>query len=292
MYDAQLVRKVAIVSDSICCLPRELVEKYGICVVPIQIMYEGRSYRDGIDISPSEVYSIMRRRDNLPTTSTPSTGDFLSAYRRMSLNAESILCITVTSLQSRTYDTAVVAKDMAKEVIPGTTIQVLDSRAVAGALGFIVLEAARAASRGADLPEATEVAKGMMGKVHFLAVLDTLFYLARSGRVGRAAAWAGSLLDIKPVLGHSPSVGETVAVARPRSKMKAVERMLEIMTEKVGGSKVHAIVNHADEPEEGERLKERIRSRFDCVELYITEFTPGMGVHTGPGLLAIGFWAE
>jgi len=132
----------------------------------------------------------------------------------------------------------------------------------------------------------------MMGKVNFLAMLDTLYYLARLGRIARAAAWAGSVLDMKPVLEHSPAVGETMPVARPRTKRRAIERMLRIMAERAGNSTVHVMVHHADELEEARKLADEIKSRFNCAELYITEFTPVMGVHTGPGLLAIGFYAD
>lgn len=286
------MRKVSIITDSTACIPEELVTKYDICVVPIKIVFEGKSYRDGIDMSPGEVYRIMRQRENLPTTSTPSAGDFLATYRRLSEEAESILCITVTAQQSKIYDAALVAKEMVSEVIPNTAIEVIDSRAVGGALGFIVLEAARAASQGADLAQAAEAARSMMPRVNFIAMLDTLFYLARTGRTGRAQAWAGSLLKIKPIVGHDTSIGETIPVARPRTKANAVWRLLEIMAERVGDSPVHVIMHHADELEAGEKLKAEIASRFNCVELHLTEFTPGMGVHAGPGVLAISFYTE
>ncbi len=286
------MKKVAILTDSTCCLPPELVEQYDICVVPLEIIYEGKSYRDGIDMTPGEVYKIMRKRQNMPTTSTASAGDFLNAYRQLGQEAESILCITLTSLQSMTFDAASAAKEIAKEEIPNTAVEVFDSRAVSGALGFIVLEAARVASQGANLGQAVEAARNMMGKVNFLAMLDTLYYLARLGRIARAAAWAGSLLSMKPIVEHSPAVGETTPVARPRTKTRAVERMLEIMAQRMGDSKVHVMVHHADELEEAEKLAAEIDSRFNCAELHLTEFTPVMGVHTGPGLLAIAFYAE
>ncbi len=286
------MKKVSIVTDSTACIPEELVAKYDICVVPLVIIFEGKSYHDGVDMSPGEVYRIMRRRENLPTTSTPSGGDFLSAFRRLSEQAESILCITVTAQQSKIYDTALVAKELAKDVIPNTAIDVIDSRAVGGALGLIVLEAARAASQGADLAQAAEAARSMMPRVNFFAMLDTLFYLARTGRTGRAQAWGGTLLKIKPILEHATSTGVTMPVARPRTKTKAVAHLLEIMAERVGDSPVHVIAHHADELEEGEKLKAEIASRFNCVELHLTEFTPGMGVHAGPGVLAIAFYTE
>jgi DegV family protein with EDD domain len=256
------------------------------------IIHEGRSYRDRIDISPTEVYKIMRKRKNLPTTSVPSPEDFLSTYRELSQKAETILCITLTSLQSGVFNMASSAKEMAKDVIPNTMIKVIDSRAVAGSLGFIVLEAARIAGQGAELAKVTEVTLSMISKVSSFFVLDTLYYLARTGRIARAAAWAGSILDIKPIVAHFPSVGETTPVSRPRSKTKAIERMLEMMTERIGDSRAHVMVEHADECEEAEKFKATINSRFNCVELYVTEFTPSMGVHAGPGVLGISFYTD
>ena len=286
------MKKVAVITDSVCCLPAELVKKYDISVVPIYVVYKGKSLRDGIDISPTEVYKIMRKRKDLPTTSTPPVGDFLDAYREASRKAESILCITLTSLQSKVFEAAMVAREQAKEAVPSTTIEVMDSRAVGGALGFIALEAARVASQGAELPQVVDAARNMMGKVGFLAMVDTLYFLARTGRIAKAAAWAGSLLDMKPVVEHSPAVGELTPVARPRTRAKAVELMLKLMAEKVGNNTAHVIVHHADELEDGEKLKAEIEKRFRCTELYLTEFTPAMGVHAGPGVLAISFYAD
>jgi DegV family protein with EDD domain len=286
------VKKVAVITDSVCCLPVELVEKYDIHVIPIYIVYKGKSYRDGVDISPTEVYKIMRKKKDLPTTSTMSAGDFLDAYRQASQKAESILCVTLTSLQSKVFEAAMVAKEQAKEAVPNATIEVMDSRAVGGALGFIALEAARVASQGAELPKVIDAARNMMGRVGFLAMVDTLYFLARTGRIARAAAWAGSLLDVKPVVEHSPAVGELTPVARPRTKAKAVELMLKLMAEKVGNRTVHVIVHQADELEDGEKLKAEIGARFKCAELYLTEFTPAMGIHAGPGVLAISFYAD
>ena len=286
------MRKVNIVTDSTSCIPKELIDKHNIFVVPLLIIIDGRGYCDGVDISPSEVYKIMRRKENLPTTSTPSVGDFLNTFRRMSEQAESVLCINVTSEQSKIYDTAMVAKEMAKEELPNTTIEVLDSRAAASALGLIVVEAARAAEQGADLTQVTEVARGMMPRVHYLAMVDDLYYLARTGRIGKAMAWAGTVLNIKHIVGHDTSVGVTFPVDRPRTKAKAISRLLELMEERIGGSRAHVIVTHADEEEEGEKLKAEIASRFNCAEIYLTEFTPGMGVHAGPGVLGAAFYTE
>lgn len=285
-------RKVAVIADSTCCLPPEILQQYDIRLVPIIIHYNGNDFRDGIDIAAGEVYRIMRKREDLPSTSTPSTGDFLDAYRQASESAESAVCITLTSLQSKTFETAAVARKMAEEALPGMSIEVIDSRAVGGALGFVVLETARAANRGAALEEVCQVARRTMERVTLVAMVDSLYYLARTGRIAKAAAWAGSLLNMKPVLEHTTAVGETMPLARPRSKARAIEIMLDSMAERVGDASVHVNVHHADELEEGERLKAEIGRRFKCSELFLTEFTPGMGVHAGPGIIGMSFMTD
>lgn len=287
-----VVKDVSVVTDSTSCLPDELVTEHDICVVPLNILLKGKSYRDGIDISPNEVYRIMRRRRELPTTSTPSAGDFLDTFQRLSQNTESILCITVTSEQSKIYETALLAKQMAREKLPETPIEVLDSRAASSALGLIVLEAARAANRGSDLALTLEAARGMIPRVTYLAVVDTLYYLARTGRIGKAAAWGGALLKMKPIVGHDTSIGLTTPVARPRTRAKAINLLLELMGKKIGNSPAHVIVNHADELEDGQRLEAEISSRFNCAEIYLSEFPPSMGIHAGPGVLGAAFYTD
>jgi DegV family protein with EDD domain len=284
--------RIAIVTDSTCCLPAELLARYSIHVVPLLICIGGKSHRDNVDITPQEVYKIMRRDEDLPTTSVPTPDDFSKAFVAAGKEAEGIVCITLTGLQSKTYETAVLAKKIAEEAMPKMAIEVIDSRAVSGALGFTVLEAARAAESGADLKGVCAAAHKTMAKINFLAMVDTLHFLARTGRIARAAAWAGAVLNMKPVLEHSTAIGETSPFARPRSKAKAVELMLQTMAERMGNSTIHVLVHHADELEEGEKLKSDIARRFKCAELYLTEFTPIMGVHAGPGVLAVAFWKE
>ena len=202
------------------------------------------------------------------------------------------MCVTVTSEQSKIYETALLAREMALERRPGTAIEVLDSRAASSAMGLIALEAARAANTGADLARTLDAARGMIPRVTYLAMVETLYYLARTGRIGKAAAWAGSMLNIKPIVGHDTSVGLTTPVARPRTRAKAVNLLLELMSDKIGDSQAHVIVNHADELEDGKKLEAEIASRFNCVEIHLAEFAPSMGIHAGPGVLGAAFYTD
>ena len=279
-------------TDSTCCLPPELMSKYHIQVVPLLIIHQGDTYRDGIDLPVSEVYRIMRRRQEMPTTAVPSPVDFLETYRQLSEKAESILCVTVTSTLSGTFKAALLAREMAREEMPNTAIEVIDSRTVAGSMGFIVLAAARAAAEGADLVSAGDAARSMIPRVSFVSAIDTLYYLARTGRTGKASAWAASVLNIKPIVEIPTSEGQTVPVERARTRAKAMKRLLGIVAERVGESPVHVMVHHADMPEEAEAVRAQLAAQFDCAELHVTEFTPLMGVHTGPGLVGIAFYKE
>lgn len=281
--------KVALVTDSTACLPQELVERYNIQIVPIQLIHQGRAYRDGVDITAEEFYHLLEKADKLPTTASASPGAFLEVFRQLSRTAGSILCITLSSRVSAMYDSARTAQKTARELILNTAIYVLDSGTAAMAQGFIVLKAARTAEKGGSLEEVLQAAQSLMPKVHLVALLDTLYYLAKGGRIPQVAAWAGSVLDVKPLV--QMRNGEVSLLDRVRGKARALDRLLEVMKERVAPHQpLHIAFFHSNVPEEAEKLKERVTALFPCEELYITPFTPVMGVHTGPGLLGVAFY--
>lgn len=283
--------KVAIVTDTTACIPKEEVEKYGIEAVPIEFIFGDKSYRDGIDMSPAEFYARLRRAKKLPTTSSSSPNSYLEAYRKASQRASSILCITPPSKLSGMFNSAQLAMKMAKESLPNIAIELLDCGTAAAAQGLVVLAAARAAALGKSLAEVVETAKGVMRRVNLLATLDTLKYLVRGGRVPKAAGLAGSLLQIKPIF--TVNDGDAHPVTNARTNPGATKRILELMGQKIiKGQPLHAAVMHADALDRAKELRDEISSRFDCTELFITEFTPVMGVHTGPGVVGIAFYSE
>lgn len=285
------MKRVGIVTDSTACVPQEFVEKYGIHVVPINVIFEDRVYRDGVDITPDEVYSLLQGAKRLPTTASPPPGVYLETYREASKETDSILCISVSSSLTSIFESSWQAKEMAKEELPGINIEALDCRTAAGGQAFVVMEAARAAASGRSLAEVAEVAKRVMAKVNVIVVLDTLYYLAKGGRIPKAASWAGSFFKIKPII--EVAEGEAGLLERTRTKPRGVDRLLGIMRERLGTTKpLHVIVMHGGASHEAEKLKDRVVSEFHCVELHTTEFTPVMGVHTGPGLLGLAFYAE
>ena len=282
--------KVAIVTDSVACIPKELVEQYGIEVVPVEIIFDDKSYRDGLDISPTEFYTLLRQVEKLPTTAASLPGSFLEAYRKASRRAAKILCITLSAKLSGMFNSARQAIEIAKDSLPDVVIELLDSETAAAAQGLVVLAAARAATVGEGLTKVIEVAKGVMQRVNLLATLDTLYYLAKGGRVPKVGALASSLLKIKPIL--TISKGEAHSVTNPRTTPGAMKRMLKIMEQKVDkGQPLHLAVMHADALDRAVALRDEIASRFDCAEVFITEFTPVMGAHTGPGVVGVAFYS-
>jgi len=280
------MRRVAIVTDSAACLPAELVREYGIHIVPFGLIFGEQVLRDGVDITPDQFYRRLAQARELPKTSQPAVGDFLRVYEPLSREARAILSIHIPREMSGAVSTARAAARM----VEGVPIYVMDSRTAVTAQGFIVLEAARMAATGADLEQVVARAQEMISRVHLLATLETLDYLRRSGRVPAVAALLGSALQIHPIFSFRD--GRADVLARVRTKARAVEWMLAAMREKVGARPVHAAVFHASAPEEAEALREEVAAHCHCVELYVTEFTPVMGAHTGPGLLGLAFWCE
>ena len=279
---------VRVVADSSICLPKELIEKYNIELVPETIIFGTTIYRDGVDLVPGDFYVKLGETKELPTTSAPSPQDFITAFRKVGKDADAIACILVTAGFSQM---GLQAALNARESAPEPPIEIMDSRTALGAYGFVVLAAAKAAAAGKPLPEVIQAAKDVQKRVTMIATLNTLKYLAKGGRIGKAASWAGTLLSIKPIIEVPPSTGVLEPLERVRTRRKALERLLGIMQERVGqGQRVHASIEQANVPEEAQWLESRLTSLFDCAEIYINDFAPVAGVHCGPGVIGISFY--
>ena len=280
------MKQVMVVTDSSATVPADLARKLNIRVVPIVLAINGYTFRDGVDISPTEVYRLLRDNKHRPTTSAPSVGDFLQVYAPAAQETSGIVSIHLSPKLSATFNAAVAASQLVDDV----PIRVVNCHSAAMGQGFVVLEAARAAAAGADLDKVVARAQEVAAKMNLLATVDTLEYLHRGGRIGGAATLVGTVLQIKPVL-HVAD-GHVEVFAKPRTKPKAVRIMLEQMEERAMGRTVHAAILHADVPEEAEQLRQRIQQQFNCHELHVVELTPVMGAHTGPGVLGVVFYTE
>jgi len=281
--------KVAIVTDTLGCIPAEELKRYNIREVPVKIVFGDRVYQDRVDLSADEFYIMLEKAGQLPTTAAPSPEHFLTAYREMSREATRILCITLSSKLSGTFNAARVAAEMAREALSEITVEVLDSQVAAAAEGFVVLAAARAAAAGKKMDEVINAAKNVMSSVQLFVIVDTLKYLVRGGRVPRVVGWAGALLKIKPII--TLKDGEAHPVARARTYLSAIKQIMKMSKDRmVKGLPLHIAVIHAAEPEKAEELKTMISSTFDCAELMITDFTPVIGAHTGPGVVGLAYY--
>ena len=282
-------KRVAIITDSVACLTREQVQRYAIGIVPLNIIYDGKSYRDWVDITPNQAYELFLKNPNVFSTSAPSPADFLQAYHQAVKQAPDILCITLSTKFSTTYNAALLAVDYAKKELPRATITVMDSYTATAAEGFIALAAAQAAEAGRSPAEVIKAAELVKSKVNAILLLDTIRHVYRSGRVPRVASQVGSILNIRPLLSVSGGVN-FLGIARNREN--GIELLLRKIRKQVDKKPIHAAVLHAYAPEEAGKLQKRVAAEFNCLDLWISEFSPIMGYACGTGTVGLAFYPE
>jgi DegV family protein with EDD domain len=281
--------KVGIVTDTISCLPEEVIKEYDIRLVPLALSINGRPYRDKVDVTPDEFWKIFPEMKEF-TTGAPAMGDFISIFADLSKSTDSIMCTFVSKALSATHEAAVQAREIFRQENPGINIEIVDSRTAAGAQGFIVLEAARAAQAGKSLAEVIQVAQDMIPRVKFVLAMETLKYLIKSGRAPKTA-YIGELLQVKPIIGMVNNTGLVENLGRVRTNHKALLKMVDMVKDYADVSKpLHVIVHYTDRIEDGEALKDIVTSQLNCAELYLTPYTPVMAGHTGP-VVAISFYS-
>jgi len=266
-----------------------LVEQYGIEIIPINFYAGGKLYKDWVDITPSQAYEVFLKDPDSFKTSAASPEDCLNAYRNASKRAKDIVCVTVSVKLSTVYNVVQEAKELARIELPDTSIEVVDSRTATPAEGFVALAAARAAAEGKGLAEVVSAAEEMRDKVSCIVLLDTIRHVYRSGRIPKIASQVGSILNIRPILTVSGAVHFVSAV---RNRERGIERILQMMRDKVGQRPVHVATFHAYAPDEAERLKERLSAEFNCAELWLSEFSPVMGYACGTGTVGLAFYTE
>lgn len=270
---------VAVVTDSTACLTDELREQSGVRVVPIHVLVDGRTYLDGVDITSDEVAAALSRLASV-STSKPSPHQFLDAYAAAAeAGADAILSVHLSSALSGTYDAARLAARDAP--VP---VEVVDSRSIAMGLGFAALDAARAVDAGAELAEAAEVARRSAARSQVLFYVDTLEFLRRGGRIGKASAWLGSALRVKPLL-HVVD-GEVAPLEKARTANRALGRLADLAIAAADGRQVQVAVQHLQAPQRAQEMADRLRSQLHT-DVVVCEVGAVMGVHVGPGLVAV-----
>jgi DegV family protein with EDD domain len=276
---------VRVVTDSVADLPSQVVKELGITVIPLLVRFGESLYRDGIDLTADQFYDMLVRSKTLPVTSVPSPAAFAEAYDKLAEETDEILAIIVSSRLSGTYEVALQSIGLMKRKC---RVEVVDSRWATMAQGFIVMKAARAANAGAKLDEVIELARNTIPRVVFYAAFDTLEYLRRGGRIGRAQTLLGSMLKINPIITLRDGVIEPAG--RTRSRAKAIDRLYEFATSYSYIEEV-AVENTAC-PDDAEALVERLSSIFSRERIYRSKMTPAIGTHTGPGLLLVAILGD
>ena len=271
---------VKIVTDSVADLPSQVVKELDITVVPILIRWGEELYRDGIDLTAEQFYERLKRSKIPPSTSVPSPGTFAEAYDKLAEEANEILAIIVTSRLTGTYNVALQSIGLMKRKC---RVEVIDSKCATMAEGFVVMKAAQAAQAGASLDEVMEVARKTIPRVDFLSTFDTLEYLKRGGRIGKAQAFLGSILKVNPLITLRDGVVEPAG--RTRSRAKAIDRLCEFA---MSYSHIEEIaIEEATTPNDADRIAERLSAKFPKERIYRSKPSPVIGAHTGPGFLLI-----
>jgi DegV family protein with EDD domain len=274
---------VAVLTDSTAYLPAELLDRLGIDVVPLYVVLPGHSGREGREIEPDEVAAALAARGQRVSTSRPTPGDFVSAYRRrLGAGADRLVSIHLSSELSGTWDAARLAASQVGEHL----VTVIDTRSTAMGCGFAVLAAARAAEGGADAAEVAAVARATAAATRTFFVVDTLEHLRRGGRIGTAAAALGSALAVKPVL-HVRD-GQVVSLEKVRTFGRALHRLVQHAVEAAGEGPVSVAVHHLAAPERADRLAAELRDRLPALrEMYVSELGAAIGAHVGPGAVGV-----
>jgi DegV family protein with EDD domain len=279
--------KVAIVTDSTVNLPDEYLKKYSITVLPQTLIWGNETFRDTIDIQPQEFYERLGKSKNSPTTSQVTPVQFIDAYKKLIDQGYQILTITLSSDLSGTMMSA----HQAKELMPDAPIELFDSRSVSLAMGFCVLAAARAAAAGASMEECKAIAKKVKESSGVFFCVDNLVFLHRGGRIGGAARFLGTALGLKPIL--EVREGKVEATERVRTQRKALERLLELVNQRINGQTGLRIgILEANAPEAGKFLFDEVTSRFKPAEVIQNSVTAVLGCHTGPGTVGIAYQTD
>lgn len=276
-----MARKVAIVTDTTADLTPEMVEELGVTVVPLQVIFGNEAYREGVEITTEEFYERLVKSRQLPTTSAPSVGDFQEVYERLLEEVDSIVSIHIGAKLSATIEAAQTAR---QSLAKPERIEIVDSQAVSVEIAFVVMEAVEAARAGAKLAEVKAVAESAVPRTQVRFMLDTLEYVRRGGRIGRARAYLGTLLRIKPILSFRE--GELYPEERVRTRARGLERIIQwaVRHQKVK----RAAVGYSTTLDEAESIRERLAMAFPNVKVYLVRFGPVLGTHGGPGNVGVG----
>ncbi|TFG47940.1 MAG: DegV family protein [Anaerolineales bacterium] len=279
-------KKILVVTDSSASLPAELQAELDIRVIPLWLIWDDQCFRDGVDIDPHTFYQRLKDSKTLPSSTQPSAVEFKDYFQKLAGECDGIVSVLASSRISGTVDSAESAREMI--TVP---VRVVDSLFSAMGQGLIAAAAARAAAAGNSIDEVTRVAEMTRDATNLLFVVDTLEYLHKGGRIGGAKRLMGTALNIKPILHFYE--GTIQPLSQTRTKKKGIQEMLNITAERLGSSLMaEAAVVHVDCLEEGQSLVEEVKNRFNPPLIHLSDVSPVVGTHVGPGALGLAFYPE
>jgi DegV family protein with EDD domain len=280
--------KIALLTDSTCDLPLEIIKKYCVNVIPLRVVYKDREYWDGVEITPDEVYRTMSRET--PKTSLPSSGHTLELIKGLKAKGYTdVLAIHISGGLSGTLSMMEGLKDKVAQL--GISLHVVDSKALSMGLGFLVIKAGQMISENLPVNEVLKKVNGFRDEIKVFFVLKTLEYLRKGGRIGMVEGTVGDLLDIKPIISINEQ-GIYYTVAKARGRRGSLGKVADMVKKAIGDKKVRLAVMHGAAPDEARDLLAKIREQINAVEVFSGQIGPVMGVHTGPGLIGVVFCPE
>lgn len=269
---------IKVVTDSTSDLPADIAASLSIEIVPVYLVWEGKSYRDGIDIHPDEFYSKLANAKVMPTTSQPTTGDFTALYEKLSGECDGIVSIHISSRLSGTYQSALYASKLLENKVP---VEVIDSRLNTMGLGLAAMAAARLANAGAGLKEVVNEAKTAVSEIKMLGIFDTLKYVIAGGRVDRSLGKIASILNIKPLLTFRH--GEVTLSGATRTYSKGIDKLAEFIRKNLPVRELAVV--HSANRQAVDVLLNKLGTLIPASNTYVNQMGVSLGVHGGPGVL-------
>jgi DegV family protein with EDD domain len=284
-----MMTTVAVLTDSCASLPESMLRQLNIRTVAYYIHRGSEVLRDLVTIQREEFLRWLMTARSLPTTASPGPGDYFEAYQQLAAQgASEIISIQMSSRVSGGYQAATVAQTMMSEAHPEVRIEVVDTLNAALCQGWMVLEAARSALAGASLDTILARVRSMIPVTRMIQTADTLRYLYMGGRIGKAQHLAGSLLNIKPLIGIQEGV--IVPLGQAHSRSQAYRQMAEMVAAAVGKGRARVAYMHAGAQREVEKIKDLVETNVDVAESFFAELSPALAVHTGPGTAGLCFY--
>lgn len=278
--------QVAIITDSTAYLPRDWIEKYGVKVAPSVVIWDGEELRDWYDITAQEFFERLSKSSTMPTTSQPTPADFKELYEDLLAEGKDILGVHISHKLSGTFSSA----EQARALFPDAKIENVDTLSASMGEGWPLLMAVRAAREGKSLAECRAIVEEACNHTGILLTVETLEFLHRGGRIGGAQRLLGTALNFKPIL--EVIEGRIEPAERVRTRKKSLARLAELAIERIGDAKpIYMAAIHANAPEDAEYVLEQVAERIPLKARLVTDVSPTVGTHTGPGTVGLAYMA-